>query len=57
MTISKSSKIEENTQIYIVNGNWSAFAVRDCVTGDLVLFIPIIHYNSNRFYRILSRGD
>lgn len=48
MTISKSSKIEENTQIYIVNGNWSAFAVRDCVTGDLVLFIPIIHYNSNR---------
>lgn len=48
MTISKSSKIKENTQIYIVNGNWSAFAVRDCVTGDLVLFIPIIHYNSNR---------
>lgn len=46
--LSKSSMIEENTAIYIVNGNWTAFAVRDCVTGDLVLFIPIIHYNSNR---------
>lgn len=40
MTISKSSKIEENTAIYIVNGNWTAFVVKDCVTGDLVLFIP-----------------
>lgn len=48
MTISKTSKIEENTAIYIVNGNWTAFAVRDCVTDDLVLFIPIIHYTSNR---------
>lgn len=35
--LSKSSMIEENTAIYIVNGNWTAFAVRDCVTGDLVL--------------------
>ena len=45
MTISKSSKIEENTAIYIVNGNWTAFVVKDCVTGDLVLFIPIMHHN------------
>lgn len=45
MTISKTSKIEENTAIYIVNGNWTAYVVSDCVTGDLVLFIPIMHHN------------
>lgn len=41
MTISKTSKVEENTAIYIVNGNWVAHVVRDCVTNDLVLYIPI----------------
>lgn len=41
MTISKTSKIEENTSIYIVNGNWFAYVVRDCVTDDLILFIPM----------------
>lgn len=41
MTISKSSKIEENTSIYVVNGCWSGYIVRDCVTDDLLLFIPI----------------
>lgn len=46
--LSKSSKVEENTSIYIVNGNWTGYVIKDCVTGDLVLFIPIIHYNSNR---------
>lgn len=46
--LSKSSKIEENTAVYIVNGNWTAYVIRDCVTGDLVLYIPIVHYNSNR---------
>lgn len=41
MTISKSSKIEENTSIYVVNGCWSGYIVRDCVTDDLLLFIPM----------------
>lgn len=45
MTISKSSMIEENTAVYVVNGNWTGYVVRDCVTGDLVLFIPIMHHN------------
>lgn len=40
MTISKSSMIKENTAVYVVNGNWTGYAVRDCVTGDLILFIP-----------------
>lgn len=48
MTISKSSKIKENTSVYIVNGNWTGYVIKDCVTGDLVLFIPIVHYTSNR---------
>lgn len=47
MTISKSSMIEENTAVYVVNGNWTAFVVRDCVTGDLLLVIPIPHLKSN----------
>lgn len=45
--LSKSSMIEENTAIYIVNGNWTAYAVRDCVTDNLVLVIPIPHLKSN----------
>lgn len=40
MTISKSSKIEENTRVYVVNGCWAGYIVRDCVTDDLLLFIP-----------------
>lgn len=47
MTISKSSKIEENTAVYVVNGNWAGYIVRDCVTGDLLLVIPIPHLKSN----------
>lgn len=39
--LSKSSKIEENTSIYVVNGCWSGYIVRDCVTDDLLLFIPM----------------
>lgn len=48
MTISKSSMIEENTAVYVVNGAWFGYIVRDCVTNDLLLFIPIIHHNSRR---------
>lgn len=43
--LSKSSKIEENTAVYVVNGMWTGYIIRDCVTGDLVLFIPIMHYH------------
>lgn len=39
--LSKSSKIEENTAIYVVNGCWTGYIVRDCVTDDLHLFIPM----------------
>ena len=39
--LSKLSKIEENTAIYVVNGCWTGYIVRDCVTDDLHLFIPI----------------
>lgn len=47
MTISKSSMIEENTAVYVVNGNWTGFIVRDCVTDNLLLVIPIPHLKSN----------
>ena len=45
--LSKSSKIEENTAVYVVNGNWTGFIVRDCVTDNLLLVIPIPHLKSN----------
>lgn len=47
MTISKSSKIKENTSVYIVNGNWTGYIIRDCVTDDLLLFIPIPNSKRN----------
>lgn len=47
MALSKSSKIEENTAVYVVNGNWTGFIVRDCVTDNLLLVIPIPHLKSN----------
>ena len=45
--LSKSSKIEENTAIYVVNGCWTGYIVRDCVTDDLHLFIPIPNSKRN----------
>lgn len=45
--LSKSSKIEENTAVYVVNGNWAGYIVRDCVTDNLLLVIPIPHLESN----------
>lgn len=45
--LSKSSMIEENTAVYVVNGNWTGYIVRDCVTGNLLLVIPIPHLKSN----------
>lgn len=33
-TLLKSSKIEENTRIYIINGNWVAYIIKDCITKD-----------------------
>lgn len=45
--LSKSSKIEENTAVYVVNGCWTGYIVRDCVTDDLHLFIPIPNSKRN----------
>ena len=45
--LSKSSKIEENTAVYVVNGNWAGYIVRDCVTGNLLLVVPIPHLKRN----------
>lgn len=47
MTISKSSMIEENTAVYVVNGHWTGYVVRDCVTDDLLLVVPIPHLKRN----------
>lgn len=44
--LSKSSKIEENTAVYVVNGHWTGYVVRDCVTGDLILFIPAKNWSN-----------
>ena len=44
MTISKLSKIKENTKIFIVKGRWSAYVIRDCLTKELVLYMPYPHY-------------
>ena len=41
MTILRSSKIEENTRIYIINGNWVAYIVKDCITKELIMYIPM----------------
>lgn len=45
--LSKSSKIEENTAVYVVNGNWAGYIVRDCVTDNLLLVVPIPHLKRN----------
>lgn len=45
MTISKLSEIKANTRVYVVNGAWAGYFIEDCVTGDLVLFIPTPHNN------------
>lgn len=45
--LSKSSKVEENTAVYVVNGCWTGYIVRDCVTDDLHLFIPIPNSKRN----------
>lgn len=55
MTISKTSKIEENTGIYVVNGAWAGYFIEDCVTGDLVLFIPTL--NDGKIVRTFEQGS
>lgn len=45
--LSKSSKIEENTAVYVVNGNWAGYIVRDCVTDNLLFVVPIPHLKRN----------
>lgn len=56
MALSKSSKIEENIAVYVVNGNWTGFIVRDCVTDNLLLVIPIPHLKSNNV-RTFEQGS
>ena len=41
MIISRTSKIEENTRIHIINGDYFAYIIRDCLTKELILYIPI----------------
>lgn len=55
MTISKTSKIEKNTRIYVVNGAWAGYFIEDCVTGDLVLFIPT--FNDGKIVRTFEQGS
>ena len=55
MTISKTSKIEKNTRIYVVNGAWAGYFIEDCVTGDLVLFIPTL--NDGKIVRTFEQGS
>lgn len=55
MTISKTSKIEKNTGIYVVNGAWAGYFIEDCVTGDLVLFIPTL--NDGKIVRTFEQGS
>ena len=54
--LSKSSKIEENTAVYVVNGNWAGYIVRDCVTDNLLLVIPIPYLESNNV-RTFEQGS
>lgn len=55
MTISKTSKIKANTGIYVVNGAWAGYFIEDCVTGDLVLFIPTL--NDGKTVRTFEQGS
>lgn len=54
--LSKSSKIEENTAVYVVNGNWAGYIVRDCVTDNLLLVVPIPHLKRNNV-RTFEQGS
>lgn len=45
MTILRTSKIKENTSIYIINGHWIAYIVKDCITKELIMYIPIPTYS------------
>ena len=37
------SEIKENTKIYIINGNWSAYVIKDFITKKRFLYIPLPH--------------
>lgn len=43
MAILPYSEIKENNEIYIINGNWSAYVIRDFITKSLFLYIPLPH--------------
>lgn len=37
------SEIKKNTKIYIINGNWSAYVIKDFITKKRFLYIPLPH--------------
>ena len=41
MRISPLDKIEENIAINIVNGRWTAYVIKDCISKELILYIPL----------------
>ena len=59
MSISKSSKIKEHTRIYIRNGRWYGYIVRDYATNKLVLYIPSPRYKNGmkKIYHTTQKID
>ena len=51
MAISPYSEIKENNEIYIINGNWFAYVIKDFITKSLFLYIPLPH-NRHRIQKI-----
>ena len=45
------TEIKENNEIYIINGNWSAYVIKDFITKSLFLYIPLPH-NRHRIQKI-----
>lgn len=43
LATSPYSEIKENTEIYIINGNWSAYVIKDFITKKRFLYIPLPH--------------
>ena len=45
------TEIKENNEIYIINGNWFAYVIKDFITKSLFLYIPLPH-NRHRVQKI-----
>lgn len=59
MIIQKSSKIKENTRIYIINGRWHAYIIRDSATKELMLYMPSPRYKNGmkKIYHTTKKID